>query len=125
MPVLYLSSGKQLDGNETLPTLLLNKNESSGTNFSDALPSRTMEKRTWAFSNMVSVVRQHLMSYISAKSFFENPEKAWQELIEEQKARIKEKESNDQNVLFPEWAGLTFEKSRKTGLKVPEIRNKN
>ncbi|HEY5593005.1 MAG TPA: hypothetical protein VIK55_18570 [Paludibacter sp.] len=65
-------------------------------------------QRKWAFSNMVSVVRQHLMSYICAKSFFENPEKAWQELIEEQKARIKEKESNNQNVLFREWEGAYF-----------------
>ena len=65
-------------------------------------------QRKWAFSNMVSVVRQHLMSYICAKSFFENPEKAWQELIEEQKARIKEKESNNQNLLFPEWEGAYF-----------------
>lgn len=65
-------------------------------------------QREWAFSNMVSVVRQHLMSYISAKSFFENPEKAWQELIEEQKARIKEKELNNQNLLFPNWEGAYF-----------------
>lgn len=65
-------------------------------------------QRKWAFSNMVSVVRQHLMSYISAKSFFENPEKAWQELIEEQKARIKEKELNNQNLLFPDWEGAYF-----------------
>jgi UDP-N-acetylenolpyruvoylglucosamine reductase len=36
---------------------------------------------------MGSVIRQHLMSYINAGSFFENPEKARQELIEEQKAR--------------------------------------
>jgi hypothetical protein len=62
----------------------------------------------WAFSNMVSVVRQHLMSYICAISFFENPEKAWQKLIEEQKARIKEKESNHQNQLFPQWEGVYF-----------------
>ncbi|NLT03833.1 MAG: IS4 family transposase [Bacteroidales bacterium] len=64
--------------------------------------------RKWAFSNMVSIVRQHLMSYINAKSFFENPEKAWQELIEEQKARIKEKELNNQNLLFPNWEGAYF-----------------
>jgi hypothetical protein len=65
-------------------------------------------QRKWAFSNMVLVVRQHLMSYISAKSFFENPEKAWQELIEEQKARIKEKELNNQNLLFPNWEGAYY-----------------
>jgi len=48
------------------------------------------------------------MSYINAHGFFENPEKAWQELIEEQKERIKEKESNNQNLLFPEWEGAYF-----------------
>jgi len=62
-------------------------------------------QRRWAFSNMVSVIRQHLMSYINAYSFFENPEKAWQKLIEEQKARIKEKEMNHQILLFPDWEG--------------------
>lgn len=60
-------------------------------------------QRKWAFSNMVSVIRQHLMSYINAYRFFENPEKAWQELIEEQKARIKEKDLSNQNLLFPQW----------------------
>jgi len=67
--------------------------------------------REWTFLNMVSVIRQHLMSYINAYRFFENPEKAWQELIEEQKARIKEKELNKQNLFFPHWEGLAFEKS--------------
>ena len=65
-------------------------------------------QRKWAFSNMVSVIRQHLMSYINAINFFENPEKAWQELIEEQKARAKEKEFTNQNLLFPQWEGAYF-----------------
>jgi hypothetical protein len=65
-------------------------------------------QRKWAFSNMVSVVRQHLMSYINAHGFFENPERAWLELIEEQKARIKEKELNNQNLLFSIWEGAYF-----------------
>lgn len=65
-------------------------------------------QRKWAFSNMVSVVRQHLMSYINVYGFFENPEKAWQELIEEQKARMKEKESTHQNLIFPNWEGAYF-----------------
>jgi hypothetical protein len=38
---------------ETLPALLLNKNESSGTNFSDALPPRTMEKRTGTYHRII------------------------------------------------------------------------
>lgn len=65
-------------------------------------------QRKWAFSNMVSVIRQHLMSYINAIKFFENPERAWQELIEEQKARAKEKELTNQNLLFPQWEGAYF-----------------
>lgn len=65
-------------------------------------------QRKWAFSNMVSVIRRHLMNYINVNSFFENPEKAWQELIEEQKARIKEKGLNHQYLLFPELEGAYF-----------------
>jgi hypothetical protein len=63
-------------------------------------------KRKWAFSNMVSVIRQHLMSYIDAGRFFENPEKAWQELIEEQKSR--QKGMTDQYSLFAQWEGACF-----------------
>jgi len=37
-------------------------------------------KRKWAFSNMVSMVRFHLMNYIDAVSFLNNPEKAWSEV---------------------------------------------
>jgi len=33
-------------------------------------------KRKWAFSNMVSVIRQHLMSYIDARSFSQESRKS-------------------------------------------------
>lgn len=36
-------------------------------------------KRKWAFSNMVSLVRFHLMNYIKLVSFLNNPEKSWTE----------------------------------------------
>ena len=36
-------------------------------------------KRKWAFSNMVSLVRFHLMSYINLTSFLNDPEKSWQQ----------------------------------------------
>lgn len=59
------------------------------------------------------------MSYINVRSFFENPEKAWQELIEEQKAR--KYGMTGQYSLFPEWeGGLDFRNSQKTGLKAPK-----
>lgn len=48
----------------------------------------------------------HLISYVNAGSFFENPEKAWQELIEEQKAR--QNGITDQYSLFPQWEGACF-----------------
>lgn len=35
--------------------------------------------RKWAFSNMVSMVRFHLMNYIDLIAFLNNPEKAWSE----------------------------------------------
>ena len=36
-------------------------------------------KRKWAFSNMVSMLSTHIMSYIDAVKFLNNPEKAWSE----------------------------------------------
>ncbi len=37
-------------------------------------------KRRWAYSNMVSMVRFHLMTYIDLFKFLENPNKKWLEL---------------------------------------------
>jgi len=37
-------------------------------------------KRRWAYSNMVSMVRFHLMTYIDLFKFLENPDKQWLEL---------------------------------------------
>jgi len=37
--------------------------------------------RKWAFSNMVSVIRQQLMNYINIFSFLEDPEGCWRALI--------------------------------------------
>jgi hypothetical protein len=37
-------------------------------------------KRKWAYSNMVSVMRFHLMTYINLFKFLENPNKQWIEL---------------------------------------------
>lgn len=37
-------------------------------------------KRTWAYSNMVSMVRLHLMSYIDLIGFLENPTHKWDHL---------------------------------------------
>lgn len=37
-------------------------------------------KRRWAYSNMVSVIRFHLMTYIDLFKFLENPSKQWIEL---------------------------------------------
>jgi len=34
-------------------------------------------KRKWAFSNMVSMIKFHMMSYISLISFLNDPEKSW------------------------------------------------
>ncbi|KAA6321537.1 hypothetical protein EZS27_028820 [termite gut metagenome] len=59
-------------------------------------------KRKWAFSNMVSVVRTQLMSYINIFRFLEDPEDCL-------RAVIKEKEMTYQNTLFPEMRGLAFE----------------
>ena len=58
-------------------------------------------KKSWAFSNMVTIIRHQLMSYINAYTFFEDPERAWRELIKENKL-------NDQYLLFPDWEGAYF-----------------
>jgi hypothetical protein len=41
-------------------------------------------KRKWAFSNMVSIIRQQLMNYINIYAFLEEPERSWLLLIKEE-----------------------------------------
>jgi transposase len=62
---------------------------------------RSKVKRSWAFSNMLSLVRQHLMSYINLYAFWEDPESSWREPIYKQKWKY-------QNSLFPEMQGAYF-----------------
>jgi hypothetical protein len=62
---------------------------------------RSKVKRSWAFSHLVSVVRQQLMSYINIYHFLEDPEGSWRELIKENKMKY-------QNSLFPELQGAYF-----------------
>ncbi len=57
--------------------------------------------RKWAFSNMVSIIRQQLMNYINIYAFLEEPERSWLLLI-------KEERNNYQNSLFPEIKGAYF-----------------
>jgi hypothetical protein len=42
---------------------------------------RSKVKRQWAFSNLVSVIRQQLMSYINIYRFLENSEACWEAVI--------------------------------------------
>jgi len=37
-------------------------------------------KRKWAYSNMISIMRFHLLTYINLFKFLENPHKEWWEL---------------------------------------------
>jgi hypothetical protein len=62
---------------------------------------RSNVKRSWAFSNLVSIIRQQLMNYINIYGFLEDPEGSWCEIIKENK-------TNYQNSLFPEMAGAYF-----------------
>lgn len=62
---------------------------------------RSKVKHSWAFSNLVSVVRQQLMNYINIYSFLEDPEGSWRKLIKENKMKY-------QNSLFPELEGAYF-----------------
>ena len=52
-------------------------------------------KRKWAFSNMVSIIRQQLMNYINIYAFLEEPERSWLLLIKEEKNKY-------QYSLFPQ-----------------------
>ena len=58
-------------------------------------------KRSWAFSNMVSVIRQQLMNYVNIYSFLEDPEGTWRKLI-------KQRTDDYENSLFPEIRGAYF-----------------
>ena len=58
-------------------------------------------KRSWAFSNLVSIIRQQLMNYINIYAFLEDPEGSWREIINESKIKY-------QNSLFPEMQGAYF-----------------
>jgi len=58
-------------------------------------------KRKWAFSNMVSLIRQQLMNYIDVYSFLEDPEGSWRSIINNRANRY-------ENSLFPELKGAYF-----------------
>lgn len=58
-------------------------------------------KRAWSFSNLVSVVRQQLMSYIDIYGFLQDPEGSWRSIIREDQMKY-------QYSLFPEMGGLHF-----------------
>jgi hypothetical protein len=62
---------------------------------------RSRLKRSWAFSNLVSIIRQQLMNYIDVYCFLEDPEGSWREIIKENKMKY-------QNSLFPEMEGAYF-----------------
>ena len=55
-------------------------------------------QRKWAFSNMVTMIRQMLMYYIDLYAFLEDPEGAWMEVLEER--HIGPPEQNPQMELF-------------------------
>lgn len=62
---------------------------------------RSQVERKWAFSNLVSLIRQQLMNYIDIYRFLEDPEGSWHAIIKENKLKY-------QNSLFPEMRGAYF-----------------
>ena len=58
-------------------------------------------KRQWAFSNLVSIIRQQLMSYINIYDFLNDPEGCWRTIIKETSLKY-------ENSLFPEMQGAYF-----------------
>jgi hypothetical protein len=62
---------------------------------------RSRVKRKWAFSNLVSLIRQQLMNYINIYYFLEDPEGSWRKIVKENRKKY-------QNSLFPEMKGAYF-----------------
>lgn len=62
---------------------------------------RSKIKKQWAFSNMMSIVKHQLMSYINVYSFFEDLERSWRKVIAQEKERDKLRFNNPQKTLFP------------------------
>lgn len=58
-------------------------------------------RRSWSFSNLVSIIRQQLMNYIDVYSFLEDPEGTWRRIVNSREERYK-------NSLFPELKGAYF-----------------
>ena len=58
-------------------------------------------KRKWAFSNLVSVIRQQLMNYINIYDFLQDPEGSWRTILKENTMRY-------ENSLFPQMQGAYF-----------------
>ena len=60
---------------------------------------RSKIKKKWAFSNMMSIVKHQLMSYINMYAFFEDPEKTWRKVVAEQKERERMRTNDPQLVI--------------------------
>lgn len=58
-------------------------------------------KRSWAFSNMMSLIRNQLMNYVNIYSFLEDPEGCWREVTSRDGNRY-------ENSLFSGTGGLAF-----------------
>ena len=60
---------------------------------------RSRIKKQWAFSNMMSIIKHQLMSYINVYAFFEDPEKSWRKRIAEEKELERIRNNSPQMVL--------------------------
>jgi len=67
---------------------------------------RSKIKKQWAFSNMMSIVKHQLMSYINVYAFFEDPERTWRKVIAQEKERERIRKNNPQTTLDFEYKGL-------------------
>jgi len=61
---------------------------------------RSTIKKQWAFSNMMSIVKHQLMSYINVYAFFEDPEKTWRKIVAEEKERERIRNNSSQTKLI-------------------------
>lgn len=73
---------------------------------------RSKIKKQWAFSNMMSIVKHQLMSYINVYAFFEDPERTWRKVIADEKERERIRKNDPQMALCFD-RGAYFKKTNK------------
>lgn len=60
-------------------------------------------QRKWAYSNMMSVIRYHLMTYIDLFKFLKNPEAKWEEITTKSLGQLSLFDPQEGSILKRPW----------------------